>query len=82
MFTMISPSVLYVQLSLDAEPEVFVDPNTWSEDGTIALGSCSFSEDGSYCAYTISESGSDWRTVKVRGGGGEGESEGEREGRG
>ena len=59
------PSVLYVQESLQAEPEVFIDPNKWSDDGTIALGSCTFSEDGEYCVYGISESGSDWRTIKV-----------------
>lgn len=59
-------SVLYVQESLTAEPQVFIDPNEWSNDGTVSLGQCSFSEDGKYCAYTVSESGSDWRTVQVR----------------
>ena len=47
------------------EPEVFLDPNTFSEDGTISLGSVSFSKDGSKLAYSISEGGSDWRKVLV-----------------
>jgi len=51
--------------SLDAEPEVFLDPNTFSEDGTIAISSKAFTKDGSLCAISLSQSGSDWVTVKV-----------------
>lgn len=58
-------SVLYRKVSLDADPEVFLDPNTFSEDGTTALGGLSFSNDKKYVAYTISEGGSDWRTAYV-----------------
>jgi len=58
-------SVLYIQKDLDAEPEVFLDPNTFSEDGTIALAGASFSKDGKYFAYSTTESGSDWRTIYV-----------------
>ena len=45
--------------------EVFLDPNTFSKDGTTSLGGISFSEDGKTLAYSISEGGSDWRKVLV-----------------
>ncbi len=45
--------------------EVFLDPNTFSEDGTTSLGGISFSKDGSILAYSISEGGSDWRKVII-----------------
>lgn len=48
-----------------AKEEVFLDPNTFSADGTTSLGEVSFSEDGSMLAYSISEAGSDWRKVIV-----------------
>ncbi len=56
--------VLYRQLN-GGEPEVFLDPNTFSDDGTTSLAGISFSEDGSLAAYQISEGGSDWRKVIV-----------------
>jgi prolyl oligopeptidase len=49
----------------DGEPEVFLDPNKFSEDGTTSLSDKGFSEDGSLVAYSISEGGSDWRKVVV-----------------
>ncbi|UCF39920.1 MAG: S9 family peptidase [Gemmatimonadota bacterium] len=58
--------VLYKQESLAGEPEVLFDPNTWSEDGTVALTSLAFTEDGGMVAYGIATSGSDWREFKVR----------------
>ena len=45
--------------------KVFLDPNTFKEDGTISLGGTSFSENGKILAYAISEGGSDWRKVLV-----------------
>jgi len=44
---------------------VFLDPNTFSDDGTVSLGSASFSKDGSTLAYSISEGGSDWRKILI-----------------
>ncbi|HHY0578937.1 TPA: prolyl oligopeptidase family serine peptidase [Vibrio parahaemolyticus] len=56
--------VLYRQLG-DGDAEIFLDPNTFSEDGTTSLAGVSFSRDGSLVAYSISEGGSDWRKVIV-----------------
>ena len=49
----------------EAEAEVFLDPNTFSEDGTTSLSGLSFTKDGSLAAYLISEGGSDWRKAIV-----------------
>lgn len=59
-------SVLYTLTSLDAEALVLLDPNTLSEDGTIALSGLSISNDGKLMAYGLSTSGSDWNEWKVR----------------
>jgi len=56
-------SVLYIQKGLDGKPEVFLDPNKLSEDGTVALAGVSVSKDGKYFAYSIARSGSDWNEV-------------------
>lgn len=45
--------------------EVFLDPNTFSKDGTTSLSGMSFTEDGTLAAYSISEGGSDWRKIIV-----------------
>jgi prolyl oligopeptidase len=47
------------------EAEVFIDPNKLSADGTIAVELMDFSKDDKYVAYSVSESGSDWQTIKV-----------------
>ncbi|MEG5135570.1 MULTISPECIES: prolyl oligopeptidase family serine peptidase [unclassified Microcoleus] len=59
-------SVLYTLPSLDGEPKVLLDPNTFSEDGTVALGGIAITEDGKLMAYGLSTSGSDWQEWKVR----------------
>ncbi len=56
--------VVYRQKEGEAA-EVFLDPNTFSEDGTTSLGQLSFSKDGSIAAYAISEGGSDWRNIII-----------------
>lgn len=60
-------SVLY-RFKNDEDPdsaEVFLDPNTFSKEGTTSLDALSFTEDGKMAAYTISEGGSDWRKLIV-----------------
>ena len=57
-------SVLYRKDKAGKE-EIFLDPNTFSKDGTTSLGGLNFSKDGSLVAYAISEGGSDWRKVIV-----------------
>lgn len=59
-------SVLYEMDSPDEQGRVFLDPNTLSEDGTVALKGCYFSPDCRYMAYTISRSGSDWEEIYVK----------------
>jgi len=59
-----SQYVMYRQLGTGT-PEVFLDPNTFSKDGTTSLAGLNFTQDGSLAAYQISEGGSDWRKVIV-----------------
>ena len=49
----------------DGNEELFLNPNTFSEDGTTSLSALSFSKSGSIAAYSISEGGSDWRKIIV-----------------
>ncbi len=58
-------SVLYRMDSIGGTPEVFLDPNTLSDNGTVALTGISMSKDGKYTAYTISRKGSDWTEIYV-----------------
>ncbi len=58
--------VVYVAESLDGEPRVFIDPNTFSEDATVALAGLSVSPDGRYAAYATSDGGTDWNSWHVR----------------
>ncbi|WP_294737944.1 prolyl oligopeptidase family serine peptidase [uncultured Flavobacterium sp.] len=57
-------SILY-RKDKNGKEEIFLDPNTFSKDGTTSLGGISFTKDGSLVAYSISEGGSDWRKVFV-----------------
>ncbi|MDH4020637.1 MAG: prolyl oligopeptidase family serine peptidase [Xanthomonadales bacterium] len=57
--------IVYTQTDLDAEPELLIDPNSWSEDGTVALGAYYPSPDGKHVAYMVQDGGSDWRMGKV-----------------
>ncbi|MHC8947531.1 prolyl oligopeptidase family serine peptidase [Sphingobacterium hungaricum] len=57
--------VLYRKKGDDGKEEVFLDPNTFSKDGTTSLAGVTFSKDGSLVAYQISEGGSDWRKVII-----------------
>lgn len=59
-------AVLYQMDSPQGERRVFLDPNTLSDDGTVALKSISFSHDGKHFAYVISRNGSDWEEIYVK----------------
>lgn len=58
-------SVVYVQKGLDGTPEVLLDPNKFSADGTSRLGFLNISEDGKYAGYGVSVGGSDWQEAHV-----------------
>lgn len=58
-------SVMYAMETLTSEPRVLIDPNSWSKDGTVALASTSFSDDGKHLAYSVAEAGSDWNTWRI-----------------
>ncbi len=59
-------NVLFWMSSLDEDPRELLDPNTLSEDGTVALSGAAVSWDGRYLAYGLSEAGSDWQTWHIR----------------
>jgi prolyl oligopeptidase len=58
-------AVIYRQKEGQKEAEVFLDPNTFSANGTTSLAGMNFSVDGSLCGYQISEGGSDWRKLII-----------------
>jgi prolyl oligopeptidase len=58
--------VLYVMETLEDEGRILLDPNQFSEDGTVALTAWSVSKDGRFIAYATSSSGSDWLTWRIR----------------
>jgi prolyl oligopeptidase len=53
------------EFNSDSDEEVFLDPNSFSDDGTISLTGLYFSKDGNFLSYLISEGGSDWRKAIV-----------------
>ena len=58
-------SVLYIKRGFDADAEVLIDPNTFSEDGTVAMDWYHLSSDGSLIAYGVSSSGSERSTLHI-----------------
>ncbi len=58
-------NVVYTQKTLDDEPKLLIDPNSWSDDGTVAMSGFSPSPDGRYVAYLVQDAGSDWRIARV-----------------
>ena len=59
-------SILYRQKGLEGTPEVFINPNKFSTDGTVALGGQSFSKKALFMTYMIARSGSDWQEAVIR----------------
>jgi len=59
-------AILYKQDGFDGEREVLLDPNTLSDDGTVALMNTAFSKDGKLMAYSVASGGSDWQMIHVR----------------
>ena len=58
-------SVIYRQKTLESPRELFLDPNQFSNDGSMSIGQTQFSKDGSIMAYTVSEKGSDSSAIRV-----------------
>jgi prolyl oligopeptidase len=59
-------AVIYYQKGIDGEPSVFIDPNSLSKDGTVAVNLLGASNDDKYMAYTQSLAGSDWSKIYIR----------------
>jgi len=58
-------NVFYVQMGLEGTPELLLDPNKFSADGTSRLHALTVSKDGQYCAYAVSTGGADWEEAHV-----------------
>jgi prolyl oligopeptidase len=59
-------SPIFKRAGLSGQPELVIDPNTISEDGSLSLQQYTPSQDGRLLAYGLAEGGADWRTVRVR----------------
>jgi prolyl oligopeptidase len=62
---LLNQSRILTQWGLDGEPRVFLDPNTWSEDGTVKLAEFCLSRDGRHAVVGRSQAGSDWVELRV-----------------
>ncbi len=62
---LLNQSLIYTQTSLEDEPSLLIDPNSWSEDGTVALASYFPSPDAKHVAYLVQDGGSDWRSARI-----------------
>jgi len=58
-------SVVYMQQGLDGTPVELLNPNTMNSQGTSSIGSMSLSKSQMYCAYSISDAGSDWQDIYI-----------------
>ena len=58
-------AVYYLQEGRHGIPEVLIDPNTLSADGTTRVGTLTFDREGAHLAYMISQAGSDWQQIRV-----------------
>jgi prolyl oligopeptidase len=58
-------SVLYILDTPEAKPRILLDPNKLSDDGTVSLQNAVVSKDGTYLAYSLAQSGSDWMEINV-----------------
>lgn len=59
-------AVLYTMTDLNTAPEVLINPNSFSDDGTVSLARVNVSPEAKYVAYAVSDGGSDWTEIKVR----------------
>lgn len=58
-------SILYIKKISSDKEDVFIDPNKFSEDGTVSMSGLEFSKDNKYCSYSVSNAGSDWKTIFI-----------------
>lgn len=58
-------SVIYIKNGLDGKEEVFMDPNTMAEGGTVSIGLIGISKDNKYIAWSRSDAGSDWQEIRI-----------------
>ncbi|MDZ4757765.1 MAG: prolyl oligopeptidase family serine peptidase, partial [Bacteroidota bacterium] len=58
-------SVIYIQQNLYGEPKILIDPNTYSKEGTTAIGLAGISNDNLFAAFTVQKAGSDWQEIIV-----------------